>query len=316
MMTIGEGIANGVQALGAGFQNYQAGIAKAKAVRQVINTYALPGPAGDAMRHLAATGSLPEMEGAIQAMAVKNDQAEREARLNEIRARTAYYGAQEADRQANVLSDQHAGRFLKRFGELTAYHAPMEGTNVSDEEGAQPEATPGLPPQQAFSQTLSEMPPDFYAGGAMSKVMDKLPKWQNVTAKTQEEIDSTPSMMIMPDGGVVYYQKGTKNPLVVSPSSKSDARVREIETQGQSNADKGLLPEGTTFSTTANGLAIAELPDGTIKHLGRAPTTAKGKKEFFAEFMGGGSTNAPAPKPAAGPKADNRITVGKYQVSY
>ena len=118
----------------------------------------------------------------------------------------------------------------------------------------------------------------------------------------QNQEDNTPVWTKGPNGEDVMSQPRTKNSPTISPYSKAAARVQEIQAQGDVTAGKDLLPEGTEFSTTANGFGIATLPDGTIRNLGKAPTNKTDKKDFFARFMG-----ASAPASEAGGTNDFRV---------
>lgn len=301
-MTIGEGLAQAGSSIGGGFNNYQAGIAKAQALRQVVKAYAPEGEAGDAMRHLAATGSLGDLQGAVQSFAVQNEQQDRAQKLKLMQAQIDDYNAQKAQREQGVQDDLVAGRFLQNY---LAAPAPVE--NTPDARLAYAAAnTPGM------------------SGRALPKIMDSLARWQNVTAKTQEEIDSTPSAMTMPDGGVVYYQKGTKNPLVVSPVSKANA-YEEQQDKGPVYSPDGRMfwskdhwaplrdlgfPEGSTIKTV-NGVNVVMGPNGQLLKTVGTPSAG----QALIDALGANGTPAPATKPSA-PAGSNSTTIGKYKVSY
>ncbi len=123
---------------------------------------------------------------------------------------------------------------------------------------------------------------------------DTIPEPANMTTGGTGGEDNTPVWTKGPNGEDVMSQPRTKNSPVISPFSKAAARVKEIEAQGEVTAGKGLLPEGTEFSTTDNGFGIATLPDGTMKNLGRVPKEKEAKKSFFAAFLDGAAPAKPA----------------------
>lgn len=269
--------------------------------RKSLGTDDAGGVTDEEWQNMGSADKVAWHQGVQDSAAQQRMAAQADAQRQETLARVATYGAQAADRTADANAGAQAGQFLKRYGELTSGQPAAPNINADDEEIPSTTDTGGsapLPPTQAFSQTMSEMPDNFDVTRALPKVMDSLAKWQQVTGGGSD--NGTPTSMTMPDGGVVYYQKGSKNPLVVSPVTKGNVRSDEIDEQADANASKGLMPPGTTFSTTDNGFGIASLPDGSIKNLGRVPTGAK-KSSFFAQFMGSAAPAAAAPAASAAP---------------
>ena len=163
------------------------------------------------------------------------------------------------------------------------------------------------PQQQALIRSIGAAGP---GNRGAAQVMVPLVKSMLASGKPEETIDNVPEFMSGPNGETVAFQRHTKNPFAFSPFTKADARVQEIAAQADSNAGKNLLPEGTEFTTSDNGFGVAHLPDGSMKILGRVPADKKGKANFFAQFMGGG-TNA-APTSAAAPAKAPETKVRKY----
>ena len=278
VMQIGQNQQANLDAWGQLYDNAKVADMMVKANPDLVQRMGFQSP--EQFKSLSAQDKIAATTGYIKQQGI----AEHVARLND-------YAAQAAQRQQQVQDDQSVGDFLQNYGK-----APE---TMPDENGAdQP-----LTPQQKFNWALVNTP--GMSGRNIPKAIDSLTKWQAVTAKQDaaDALDAAPEAMTMPDGGTVYFQRHTKNPMVVSPMTKSAARVDEINAQAESNKSKGLLPEGTTFETTANGLAIATLPDGSTKFLGKAPAAAKDRKSFFAQFMGGGATTTSAP--AATPAKDS-----------
>ena len=315
-MTVGQGIAQGAQNFAQGLDQYFAGAAKAKALRTTISAYAGDDDQGKAVSAWAHTASLPELEGYMQGQVQKQQKQLMMARLQD-------YNAQAQERQAQVTAGQQAGQILKRYGELTANTPAQPGVNVGDEEGDTPQDTPGMEPSAALHRALSEMPANFDAGRAVPKVLDSLARWNQVAGKQEQADDSTPTSMTMPDGGVVYYQPKTKNPITVSPISKANAFDAQKE-EGPVYSPDGKMfwsgkgwsplkdmgyPEGSTVKTI-NGVNAVVGPSGQIlKTIG--PQSAW--HALGGDGAGNGTGSGTNQPPAA---TVNALKVGKYTVKY
>lgn len=265
----------------------------------------------DAWQNLGAEDKAAWHNGYQEGAALKRMQAQVQTQRDLTMARVAQYGAIAQDRQADAQASSDAADVVRRYGQLVTGSGAAPSTNDDDEE-IPGDGQPAVSPSQALPMALGAMRPGADVSRALPKVMDSLAKWQAVTGTGDENM---PTSMTMPDGGVVYYQPKTKNPIVVSPMTKSDARVNEIDAQASANQMKGTMPAGTTFSTTENGFGMAEFPDGTMKNLGRIPSGTK-KSDFFAQFMGGGpaATAAPTAAPVKTAAAAARAAVGAYKI--
>lgn len=203
------------------------------------------------------------------------------AKLAAAQANTAAQGALTAQQLVESTANQN---FTQEFNNQKPTSQSMAGMLL----GQGPRRNQTTTPMDIARIALdSGLPPE--------KIIAHLPQLATASESGAEE-DNTPAWGKGPNGEDYMFQAHTKNGPVISPFSKAAARLNEIQAQGEATANKDSFPEGTEFSTTANGFGIATLPDGTMRKLGRVPTEKKARLSYFDRLMGGedSATNAPA----------------------
>ncbi len=205
------------------------------------------------------------------------DQAQEE--MKSTVAQMANYGAQAQLRQQQALDDKVSGAIT------TATMADPDF--AKDPKGALQRAAAAAAASGAPTDAISRTFP---------RVIDAISKMATVGA----DIDNTPQWGTGPDGEQYLYQPKTKNPPIISPFTKSDARITEIDAREAATANKGLLPPGSKLSQDASGVIVATTPTGFMKIIGK-PAKGSNLNDFVKAF--GGTTNdapaTPSPAPAA-----------------
>lgn len=305
----GEILARGMMSMGRGLESAAGSIADAitksraqtdelKGYHQIAKALAAD-PANGIDPEALDKMDLGTVKGAIQAAEIRRQQAaDRSAAIGNVAVAQALQEAagaqlpQPAIRTPGTLAMDIAG-------------GGVPGTSWG--------ARPGMPAREALLQAIQRNPNMLLSPGGATLARTALLKAMETSPET---MDNTPKVMTGPNGETVFFQPQTKNMPVLSPFTKSDARVREINAQAESNKDKNLLPEGTEFSTTENGFGIATLPDGTIKSLGRVPQDKKGRSSFFAQFMGGAAPAAASPPAAAAAAATGYQSADEVKAAF
>jgi hypothetical protein len=244
--------------------------------------------------NLGAREKANAVNGFVQGQASKNAAAELQAKMQLQQAQAAKAqedadAAQGMPQFAEALNQEmtQAPQSAPPGIDLNSFNPGQQAMNLA---GGQPVQTSAPPPTMtgAVMRALARvraMNPRLAAAVA-SKVLP------NLLQNAGSDGNATPAEKKMTDGSIVFYQPGTKNPLVVSPNSKSEATAAAQQAVLQTKADlhQKLLDAG--FAPAKNGKTGEVIPDVYVDAQGKPLDLRPGVTKMTGQAV------KPSPAPA------------------